>query len=83
MSLSTPPRPPSGDSSTVATWFMVAWGLEMTVEFFMFSAVVTGACLLGFPPNNLWGVTKNNTRLKHKQRRKLKSVLWSQLSGSS
>lgn len=22
----------------------------------MFSAVVTGACLLGFPPNNLWKV---------------------------
>lgn len=53
VSLSTPPSPPSGDSSTVPTWFMVAWGLEITVEFFMFSAVVTGACLLGFPPNNL------------------------------
>lgn len=53
VSLSTPPSPASGDSSTVVTWFIVAWGLEITVEFFMFSAVVTGACLLGFPPNNL------------------------------
>lgn len=53
VSPSTPPTPPSGDSSTVVTWFKVAWGLEITVEFFMFSAVVTGACLLVFPPNNL------------------------------
>lgn len=56
VSLSPPPSPPSGDSSTVATWFMVAWGFDITVEFFKFSAVVTGACLLGFPPNNLSNV---------------------------
>lgn len=27
--------------------------MEITVEFFMFSAVVTGTCLLDLPPNNL------------------------------
>ncbi len=58
VSPSPPPSPPSGDSSTVPTWFIVAWGLEITVEFFIFSAVVTGACLLGFPPNNLWTITE-------------------------
>ncbi|TNN58920.1 hypothetical protein EYF80_030833 [Liparis tanakae] len=54
VSLSAPAGAPSGDSGTVPTWFMVAWGLKMTVAFFMFSAVVTGACLQGFPPNSLW-----------------------------
>lgn len=58
VSVSAPPTPPSGDSSTVVTWFKAAWGLEITVEFFMFSAVVTGACLLVFPPNNLWKVRR-------------------------
>lgn len=32
---------------------MVAWGLEMITEFFMFSEVVTGPGLLGFPPKSL------------------------------
>lgn len=31
----------------------VAWGLEMTTEFFMLSAVVTGACLAALPPKSL------------------------------
>lgn len=56
VSLSTPPSPASGDSSSVPTWFKVACGLEITVEFFMFSVVVTGACLQGFPPNSLWRI---------------------------
>ncbi len=78
MSLSTPPSPPSGDSSTVATWFMVACGLEITVEFFMFSAVVRGACLLGFPPNNLWKIRKDKNRsfqCSKKKRNKAKDTI--------
>lgn len=59
--------PPSGDSSTVVTWFKVAWGLEITVEFFMLSAVVTGACLLDFPPNNLLKYERELS-LKHQER---------------
>ncbi len=31
----------------------VAWGLEMTTEFFMLSAEVTGACLAALPPKSL------------------------------
>lgn len=58
---STPRRPPppyrgllppllaEGESRATPCWPE----LEMTVEFFMFSAVVTGACLLDLPPNNL------------------------------
>lgn len=72
VSLSPPPSPPSGDSSTVATWFMVAWGLEITVEFFMFSAVVTGACLLGFPPNNL-------LKSKEERRGEKKRISWAKV----
>lgn len=73
--------PPSGDSSRGATWFRVAWGLEMTVEFFMFSAVVTGACLLCFPPNNLWkrknkGPVSKIKPQKHFQQNKIWLFVW-------
>ena len=49
LSVSPPAGPPPGGSVAGPE----AWGLEMTVEFFMLSAVVTGACFPGFPPNSL------------------------------
>lgn len=44
---------PDGESR-FPCWFIVAWGLEMTTEFFIFSAVVMGTCLLGLPPKSLY-----------------------------
>lgn len=43
----------------------VAWGLEMTTEFFMLSAEVTRACLAALPPKSLRDEereTKNKTK---------------------